>query len=155
VTCATVLGAHSADATENQPDVCSPPGYLTSQSAQFVPNTATRVYGQSGGTLSIQKGTTTTVSGSLQTTVSADAGVIFAQVSTSVGITVGLSKAVTTTVGYSWAVPSSQPTGWLEMGAHGYQISWKYGSYNSHCQFVTTRTGSLSGVSSNVQFAHS
>jgi hypothetical protein len=87
--------------------------------------------------------------------VSAEAGVIFAQVSTSVGVSVGLSKSVTTTVGYSWPVPASQPTGWLEMGAHGYQINWKYGSYNAHCQFVTTRTGGLSGVSSNVQFAHS
>src|SRR5882757_5200308 len=83
--CATVLGAQMAAATDTQPGVCSPPGYLTSQSAVFVPNTATRVYGQSGGTLSIDKGTTKTVSGSLQTTVSADAGVIFAQVSTSVG----------------------------------------------------------------------
>ncbi len=73
------------------------------------------------------------MSGSLQTTVSADAGVIFAKVSTSVGISVGLSKAVTTDSSYAWTVPKSQGTGYVEMGSHGYRISWRYGSYNSSC----------------------
>jgi hypothetical protein len=154
-----VTGALSAQAATradlNAPESCGPPGYLTTQSARYVGNPATREYGQAGGTLSISRGTTKTISGTLQTTVSADAGVIFASVSTTVGISVGLSKSVTTTAGYTWQVPSSQSVGWVEMGSHGYQISWRYGSYNSSCGFVTSRSGSLSGVTNNVQFAHS
>jgi hypothetical protein len=126
--------AQAADRTDASPQrTCAPPGYLTSQSARYIGNPATREYGRAGGTLSIAQDTTRTISGTLQTTVSADAGVIFAKVSTSVGISVG----------------------WVEMGSHGYQISWRYGSYNSSCNFVTSRSGSLSGVTSNVEFTHS
>jgi hypothetical protein len=137
------------------PDVCAPPGYLTSEAGTYIGNPANRTYGQYPGTITVAKGTTKTVSGSLQTTISADAGVIFAKVSTSVGISVGLSKAVTTNSSYAWTVPRSQATGYVEMGSHGYRITWRYGSYNSACQFVAQRTGQLSGVTPNVEFVHS
>jgi hypothetical protein len=134
---------------------CAPPGYLTTQSARYIGNPATREYGRSGGNLAIEQDITRTISGTLQTTVSADAGVIFAKVSTSVGVSVGLSKSVASAAGYTWRVPSNQSVGWVEMGSHGYQISWRYGSYNSSCGFVTSRSGSLSGATSNVEFTHS
>jgi hypothetical protein len=149
---ATPVGA---EAGTMRPDVCNPPGYLTSESGTYIGNPANRTYGQYPGTIIVSKGTTKTVSGSLQTTVSAEAGVIFAKVSTSIGLSVGLSRAVTTDSSYSWAVPKSQATGYVEMGSHGYRISWRYGSYNSSCQFVTQRTGQLSGVTANVEFTHS
>jgi hypothetical protein len=154
---ATSAMASPAAPAAVHPNVCVAPGtyYNTSQSSRYIGNTGTRVYGQSGGTLSITKNRTITVSGSLQTTLSADAGIVLADVSTSVGITVGLSYAVTTTTGYSWTVPSTQSTGWIEMGAHGYSISWTKGHYNSPCTWVQTGSGYMIGTTHNVQFAHS
>ncbi len=144
-----------AQAGTASPAVCDAPGYLTSEAGTYIGNSANRTYGEYPGTITVSKGTTKTVSGSLQTTVSADAGVIFAKVSTSVGISVGLSKAVTTNSSYSWTVPKSEGTGYVEMGSHGYRISWRYGSYSAGCQFVAQRSGQLSGVTANVEFVHS
>ncbi|MBB5866813.1 hypothetical protein F4553_000192 [Allocatelliglobosispora scoriae] len=129
--------------------------YYESHTDRYIGNPNTRVYGQAGGTLSISQGQSTTVSGSLQTTVSADAGVVFAKVGTSVGVTVGLSSQVTTTIGYTWTVPSNQSTGWIEMGSHGYQISWYKGYYISPCTWKQSGSGTLLGASKNAQFAHS
>lgn len=145
-----------ASVVPNSVQVCqSGSVYSTTQSGRYIGNSGTRVYGKAGGNLSISSGTSTTVSGSLQTTVSAEAGAIFAKASASVGLTVGLSKTVSTTVGYSWTVPSSQPSGWIEMGAHGFQISWEKGHYNSPCTYVRDSTGNLLGATSNVEFSHS
>ncbi|MDQ1653858.1 MAG: hypothetical protein QOI35_3058 [Cryptosporangiaceae bacterium] len=113
------------------------------------------MYGQGGGTLSIAAGKTITVSGSLQGTVSAAAGVVFEQVSVSVSATVSKSSAVTTTNGFSWPVPANQNPGWIEMGAQGYQISWTQGYYRTPCIWVQTDSGTLLGVTPNVRFIHS
>lgn len=129
--------------------------YNTSQTDKYIGNSATRVYGQSGGTLSITSGTSTTTSGSLQTTATVDANAVFAGASLAVGVTIGLSKSVTTTIGYNWTVPSTQSTGWVEMGSHGYQISWNKGHYNAPCTWVQDGSGTVLGTTSNAQFAHS
>lgn len=113
------------------------------------------MYGQGGGTLSIAAGKTITVSGSLQGTATFEAGAIFERVSIAVSATVGRSSAVTTTNTYSWPVPKSQSTGWIEMGAHGYNISWTQGYYRTPCIWVQTDSGTLLGVTPNVRFIHS
>jgi hypothetical protein len=153
----SVLAAAPAQAASViTPQVCETGTFYNEHhSATYVGNGNTKVYGQGGGTLSISSGKTITVSGSLQGTVSAAAGVVFEQVSVSVSATVGRSSAVTTTNGYSWAVPKSQSTGWIEMGAHGYNISWTHGYYRTPCIWVQTDSGTLLGTTSNVQFIHS
>lgn len=142
-----------------RPHVCSDGGpvndYHMSEKGRYIGNRNTRTYGASGGVLSISRGKTVTVTGSLTTTATAEAGVIFAQASASVGVSVGLSKAVTTTVGYTWAVPKTQPEGWVEMGSHGYTVDWTFGHYVSPCTWYVTRRGQVVGATSNVQFAHS
>jgi hypothetical protein len=100
--------------------------------------------------LVISKATTTTVSGSLQTTVSTEANAVFAKASASVGMTIGLSKAVTTTVGGAWLVPATRNPGWLEMGARGSQMSWVAYHYNSPCTYVKEKSGKLLGPTGNV-----
>jgi len=148
--------APAAPAAPAAASVCDePPGLTTTQTARYIGNPATRTFGPRGTVLAISRGTTTTVSGSLQTTVGAEAGVIFGKVSASIGLTVGLSKAVTVTTTGTWLVPATQPLGWLEMGSHGFQISWSRYHYVTPCRRVTDRRATLLGATSNVQFAHS
>jgi hypothetical protein len=159
VTVSVALLATPASAVPAAPaaaSVCDePPGLSTTQTPVYVGNPATRVFGSPGGVLSISVGQTTTVSGSLQTTVTAEAGVIFAKASASVGITIGLSRAVTVTSGFTWTVPANQPHGWVEIGLHGYRINWSRYHYVTPCRQVTDRSGTLVGVTSNIHFGHS
>jgi hypothetical protein len=129
--------------------------YNTSLTSLYLGDTSTRVWGAGGGTLTIASGKSVTTSGSLQTTASAEAGVVFAKVSVSVGVTVGLSTTNTTTNSYSWPVPTSQNPGWIEMGHYGYQISWDKGIYQSPCKWVQTGSGTLRGSTGNFYFNHS
>ncbi len=59
-----------------------------------------------GGTITYSKTKTMTVSASMTATVSAEAGVIFAKASTSLGLTVGGSKSWTEQWSYSANVPA-------------------------------------------------
>jgi hypothetical protein len=129
--------------------------YNESHSDRYIGNSSTRVYGASGGTLTITAGKSTTTSVDTGITAKIDAELVWLKVSASVSHTVGKSSNVTTTSGYSWKVPDSQGTGWLEMGAHGYNISWNKGYYRTPCIWVQTDSGTLLGTTSNVQFAHS
>lgn len=152
---APVPAAVSAGAAGTQ--ACQPAGtqYNTSQSVSYIANGTSRIYGSAGGTLTIAAGTSKTISGSLQTTASAEAGVVFAKASVSVGVTIGLSKTVTTTNSYSWVVPANQNPGWIELGSAGYQISWTKGTWQSPCTWVQTGSGSILGATSNQYFTHS
>ncbi|WP_299955380.1 hypothetical protein [uncultured Modestobacter sp.] len=149
-------GATPAMAAPMSTQACSAPGTQTqtTQRGIHISKGAYRAYGQGGGTITITKGQTTTTTGTLQTTASVEAGVIFSKVSASVGVSVALSKAVTTTAGYSWTVPGTGQ-GWVEMGSYGYQIHWEKGHYNSPCTWVKTSQGDLSGTTSSPDFIHS
>jgi hypothetical protein len=114
-----------------------------------------RVYGQSGGTITITKGTTKTISGSITGTTSGEANIIFAKATVSVGVTIGGSYAVTVTNAYSWQVPANQANGWVEMGSAGYRIDWQKGIYQAPCTFVTKGSGVITGVTKSPAFAHS
>ncbi|MCW2503552.1 MAG: hypothetical protein JWO79_1836 [Actinomycetia bacterium] len=153
----SVLAAAPAQAASViTPQVCETGTFYNEHhSATYVGNGNTKVYGQGGGTLSIAAGKTITVSGSLQGTATFEAGAIFERVSIAVSATVGRSSAVTTTNTYSWPVPKSQSTGWIEMGAHRYNISWTQGYYRTPCIWVQTDSGTLLGVTPNVRFIHS
>lgn len=128
--------------------------YNTSYTDVYLPNPAKRFYGNGGGVLSFSTADSSTVSGSLSATSSADAGVVFAKVSASVGVTVGASATATTTVGYTWNVPAGQ-TGWIEMGARGYQIDYTKSHYASPCTEVIDQVDTITGATSNAWFTHS
>lgn len=85
-----------------------------------------RVYGQSGVTLTIQKGTSYTVGGSVTGTTGVDAGILFAKASASLAISVTASRTTSTIFTGSWKVPATQAWGWLEVGTkQAYKFSWK------------------------------
>lgn len=148
-----------ADDDTVSPDVVCETGstaqYSVSTTSVYVGNIDERVYGKSGGTLTISKGTTQTWSGSITGTTTAEAGVIFAKASASVGITISSSRTQSLTVGYSWTVPSTQSTGWIEAGNRGYNVKYTKYNYLSPCKYNVLKTGTVKGVTSNVMFTHS
>lgn len=154
---AAAPAAATVSAGEVNPRACQPAGvqYNTTQSVSYITDGASRIYGSPGGTLTIASGTSKAISGSLQTTASAEAGVVFAKASVSVGVTIGLTRTVTTTNSYSWVVPADQNPGWIELGSAGYQINWTKGSWQSPCTWVQTGSGRVLGATSNQYFTHS
>lgn len=115
-----------------------------------------RVWGSGGGTLSIGKDKSWSVSGSVTGTTSAEAGAIFAKASASVGVTVGAERTVTTTSSYTWKVPSTQSRGWLEAGSNGVKVSYKKGYITRDtCEFKTQKTGTITGATSQISYNHS
>ena len=117
-----------------------------------------RVYGDSGITLSISKGVSKTIGGSVTGTASAEAGVIFAKASASLAISVQGSRTTTTTFSGTWTVPKSQKTGWLEVGTYdGYTFKWSRYHYASPCRKVVDAKGTGKGPtrSASLAFKHS
>lgn len=165
-TCTTVVAAGPASAavSPEKTQVCDPGGqagdgywYNISHSPKFLPSgdPDARVYGTSGTNISISTAHQFGVNASLQTTATAEAGVVFAQLSASVGASVGASKSVTTTIGGSWTVPADQPRGWLEIGSAGYQINWEKGTYSTPCTFNAVDSGASEGATGSAEFVHS
>lgn len=66
-----------------------------------LPTTTASAWLQTPGTISYTKTSSTTVSGSVTATVSAEAGVVFAKASASLGVTVGASQTWTEAFSYS------------------------------------------------------
>lgn len=128
---------------------------IPTHTSMYVGNSGNRVYGQSGGTITISYGQTWTTTGSVSLTAGVDAGVIFSKVSASVGVSVAKSKGTTATSSYSWKVPAAQKTGWVERGNYGYTGSWQKGHYKSPCTWVTTASGSYKGVTKTPWYTHS
>jgi hypothetical protein len=117
-----------------------------------------RVYGQRGVTLSISKGVSKTIGGSVTGTGTAEAGLIFAKASASLSISVEVSRTTTTTFGASWKVPKSQDVGWLEVGTrNGHTFTWERYHYASPCNKVVDASGRGRGPTRNasLMFKHS
>lgn len=150
-----VVGPASTAAGGVTPAENGPTLYRTTQSASYIANKSDRVYGQAGGTLTYSRSYTRTVTATASTSVTGTVKAVFASASASVGVSISGSKSVTATVSYSWKVPSSQSTGWIEMGAHGYNISYRVGHYKSPCTWVQTSSGTVKGTTSQAQFKHS
>ncbi len=70
--------------------------------------TVSSAYIKGPGTVSITKGRSWTVSASMTATVSAEAGVVFAKASASLGVTVGASYTGSTSFTYSLNVPKGK-----------------------------------------------
>lgn len=152
----TDFGAPAGATTEAVTPASSSPTYFhTSETSVYIGDTSTRIYGAPGGTLGIQKAKAWTASGSITGTTTADAGVVFANVSASVGVTVGLSRTTTTTVSYTWTVPTNVSSGWVEVGGHGYKITYDKGHYVSPCTWVSVQRNTVYGVTSNTYFMNS
>ncbi|WP_394941246.1 hypothetical protein [Psychromicrobium sp. YIM B11713] len=127
--------------------------YDETHSDVYLGNPSKRVYGSGGGTLKFDAGESASVTGTLSTTVSADANFVFGKVSASAGMSIALSKTATTPVGYSWTVPAGR-TGYIEMGAHGYRISYTKYHYKSPCTQVIDKKDTITGATGNAYFTH-
>jgi hypothetical protein len=92
---------------------CAPPGNetiysFTSKSFKYYPTNIHSDWAifRKGGSITYSKTRTMQVSASMTATVSAEAGVIFAKASTSLGVTVGGSKSWTESWSYTANVPA-------------------------------------------------
>jgi hypothetical protein len=129
--------------------------YTTTQSPTYRGDSDTRTYGRSGGTLTIALGESVTTGGSITGTTSAEAGVIFAKASVSVGVTIKKDWTSSVTRSYSWKVPSTQSTGWIEAGHHAYKVSYTKKTLVAPCNLRTDKTGTIVGNTSAIEFTHS
>ena len=129
--------------------------YTTSQTPTYRGDYDTRTYGRSGGTLTIALGESVTTGGSITGTTSAEAGVIFAKASVSVGVTIKKDWTSSVTRSYSWKVPSTQSTGWIEAGHHAYKVSYTKKTVVPPCTLRVDKTGTIVGNTSAIEFTHS
>lgn len=129
--------------------------YPTTQTATYRGDRSTRTYGASGGVLEITLGESVTTGGSITGTTSAEAGVVFAKASVSVGVTIKKDWTSSVTRSYTWTVPSSQNPGWIEAGHRAYNVNYIKRQIVAPCNVKTVKTGSILGNTSNVQFIHS
>jgi len=132
--------------------------YLTTvKEAYRRPPARDRLYGDPGILLEISKGESSSISGSITGTTTAEAGIVFAKASVAVSISISKEKTVTTTKGGSWRVPKkAKKRGWLEMGALGYNITWYKKIWNpGKCKYVKSPRKKVKGVSPSAWIKHS
>ncbi|GAB2977926.1 hypothetical protein [Nocardioides montaniterrae] len=117
------------------------------------------VSGDPGVTLQIAKGRDFGVSGSITTTASVSAGVIFAKVSTAVGVTVGGSYNRSNQISGSWTVPHTykyRHGGTLEIGAiHYYGYIRRWHETGATCTRTWARVGRFNAATQQFYFHHS
>jgi hypothetical protein len=133
----------------------SPSAKILTKRAVYVGNKGNRVYGQAGGTIQVKVGSSWTTTGSLTVTGTAGAGVVFANVSMAVGVSVSYARQTTTEAAYSWKVPKTQNTGWVERGNYGWTGKYEQYYFKAPCKRVLTGTGSYKGATSIPWFIHS
>lgn len=156
--CISLVSAPSSSAGNVTPNVCVDYGhvtYYTTPSATYRADSDTRTYGRSGGTLTITLGESVTTGGSISGTTTAEAGVIFAKASVSVGVTIKKDWTNSVTRAYSWPVPSKQSTGWIEAGHRAYYVSYKQYRVDANCLDKLVKSGKILGNTSNIRFNHS
>ncbi len=147
-------GSESADAVQSELDSdtysdstdSTSPSYTTiynKNKEAYVSNTTRRVVGDRGITLRITVGESVTWSFDASVTLGADAGVIFANASTSLSVGVERSQESQVTVEGEWTVPQSQAHGTLEAGATGVSFSFQKYHYKSPCTKVIERSGTV------------
>lgn len=154
----TVFGASASHADQEVGIMaCSDVGkvtYSVTPSATYKGDSSTRTYGQSGGTLTIALGESVTTGGSITGTTTAEAGAIFAKASVSVGVTIKKDWTNSVTRSYSWKVPKTQSTGWIEAGHRAYRVAYTKKTIVAPCN-VAKKTGRILGNTSNIMFIHS
>lgn len=140
-----VASAH--DSPVVSPRVCtsggSAPYYsFSDKEPKYIAAKNGRVYGQSGVTLTVTKGTSFTVGGSVTGSESGEADAIIAKASVTYSLSFTLSRTTNTTYSGSWKVPKDQETGWLEVGTNnGYTFNWERYHYASPCRKVVEASG--------------
>jgi len=132
-----------------------PTQYKLSTKQVYIGDRDTRTYGSGGGTITIEKGESVETGGSLSATTTAEAGVVFAKASVSVGVTISKSWSTSLSKSYSWTVPSARTSGWIEMGSVGYKITYERGHYKSPCTWVSEKKDTITGVTKNLWFVNS
>jgi len=120
---------------------------ISSVTTVFLPGTYS-VGGPSGMTLTISKGVSSSVTGTISASVTAQAGVIFASASTTLGVSLALSQTVTDSVGGSMVVPSNVASGYLTLGSVGRSFTATATQYNNNCVVIAgPYTGPVTGAS--------
>lgn len=150
--------APASFADQRGPEACPEVGqvsYTTSSSAVYRGDRTTRTYGASGGELEITLGESVTTGGSITGTTSAEAGVIFAKASVSVGVEIRKDWTNSVTRAYRWTVPSSQREGWIEAGHRAYNVTYSKKQIVAPCNVKLVKSGTILGNTSNIQFIHS
>lgn len=129
---------------------------ITDKKKIYIASKGSRIYGDRGVTLSISKGISHTISGEVTGTVSVEAGVLFAQASASLAVSVGGSVTTSSSHSGTWTVTTK--VGWLEVGTkNGYSFKWTKFHYRAPCTKVIEGKGTGKAVAKNaaVYYKHS
>jgi hypothetical protein len=137
-----------------EPHACDDYGYhaaVLNSSQAYMEGTYPRSWVAPGVTYTISVGTSTTVSGTVTTTVGADFAEI---VSVQLGVSVGMTRTATVTETFSWTNTTSE-TRWAQLGSMG--MSFDYDSYdvNEYCAVVNETMGHAVLPTGQPYFNHS
>ncbi|WP_029146015.1 hypothetical protein [Microbacterium luticocti] len=110
-----------------------------------------RVTGPGGTTISISRGAGTTFSVDVSASATAEAGVIFAKASATLGISVSNTWTSNTTYRDSWAIPKSYSRGYLAIGNPKYRITATVTYQSPNCT-TYTRTKNYDGITHDIDF---
>lgn len=144
-----IQSAPVSEASSPAPDgVCSGGWVYTTTKTSgptFQQAAGASVSGDGGITLSLSRSKTYTVTGTISGSTSAEAGVIFAKASATVGASVALSHSSTITSGGTWTVPSNWAGGRLTAGSMKYGGGWKKFQELPNCSLVLNKSGTWNG----------
>jgi hypothetical protein len=118
---------------------------ITNVSRVYVPGTY-QVSGSAGVELELAVGWDTTVTGTISAEATMEAGVIFAKASTTVGVSLALSRTMTNSVSMTATVPANVPEAYMELGAEGRSFSYVATRYNSNCVVIEQKSGPATGA---------
>jgi hypothetical protein len=121
----------------------------------FVPDSAKKVYGASGVTLTVSAASGTTWTGTVTSATQGDISAIVVEAKETISGSVSYSKTTTVTLSGSWKVPSSQSSGWLALGSKGYRMNWQEGYDTGSCTWVKVKSGTASLPAQSPYIGHS
>lgn len=87
-----------------------------------------RFHGSPGANLTLSRGESSTVTGTMSVSTEVEAGVIFASASVQIGVSLSLSK--TTSIDYSVSATVPAEGGYIELGAQGISFDWVVTKYS-------------------------
>jgi hypothetical protein len=122
---------------------------ITNVSRVYVPGTF-RVGGSPGALITIAVGFDTTVTGTISAEATVEAGVIFAKASTTVGMSLALSRTMTNSASVSATAPADATAPYIELGAEGRSFSYVATRYNSNCVVIEQKSGPATGATTTL-----
>ncbi|MGO2541288.1 hypothetical protein ACT3TS_17735 [Specibacter sp. AOP5-B1-6] len=154
LTATGLSSASAAEPPESESDVVSPYGLcnggvpdlsVTNVNRAYAPGSY-RLPGSPGANLTIDVGTSSTVSGSMSLSTTVEAGAIFASASVTAGIELSASETSTATYSVNATIPDEG--GYIELGSEGRSFNWSATTYNSNCVVTNQESGTGTGATS-------